>query len=75
MVMLTILESVLPIEKKLDRIFSSSATEQLLMEVQDKANGQDILDLNDISGGVVTSIIGQLGLDNGIEMVREFLIG
>ncbi|KAL5251147.1 hypothetical protein ACHWQZ_G016761 [Mnemiopsis leidyi] len=46
-----------------------SATEQLLLEVQDKANGQEILDLNDISGGVVTSIIGQLGLDNGIEMV------
>ena len=53
--------------------YSRSATEQLLLEVQDKANGLDVLDLNDISGGVVTSIIGQLGLDNGIEMVRAFL--
>ena len=51
-----------------------SATEQLLLEVQDKANGQEILDLNDISGGVVTSIIGQLGLDNGIEMVRDLIL-
>ena len=27
--------------------------------------------MNDISGGVVTSIIGKLGLDNGVELVRH----
>jgi len=59
--------NVVNIRKYFDNI--SSATEQLLVEVQEKANGSDILDLNDISGGVVTSIIGSLGLDNGIEMI------
>ena len=41
----------------------------LLVDINEKANGKEIVDLNDISGTVVTSIIGSLGLDNGIEMV------
>ena len=45
------------------------ATDMLLVDINEKANGKEIVDLNDISGTVVTSIIGSLGLDNGIEMV------
>jgi len=47
------------------------ATDMLLVDLNEKATGKDIVDLNDISGTVVTSIIGSLGLDNGIEMISQ----